>query len=237
MTWTAVINSPRTLGNNGGVTVEVDTRTCDLLIIGIASAQNNTTFTDSAGNTWSTHTVYGSTAPRVFLKYVVPGAKVSATHTFSYTVTNSYSRLWILGLSGASATPTDQETGATSGGGTPTELPTGAITPSEDGTLVVSCLGTNSDVTGVGVTALGNLVTLGGGAQHGISGAYLDQTSAAAINPTWSWTNAQRASACIASFKLAAGAATTFYTPLTIYSGGKTPLVILPTGKTPLTIR
>lgn len=65
----------------------------------------------------------------------------------------------------------------------------GSITPSEDNELVVSGWAwTTTGVTVTSVTGMTLVNQLDAGAPPGAAGAYVIQTVASAINPTWNYT-------------------------------------------------
>jgi len=102
------------------------------------------------------------------------------------------------------SSPLDQTNSNTTGSAT--SITTGSITPTTDGQVVFACLTQNDNSGGVTfsinasfntpVQSPNNGTTADGGA-----GSYKVQTTAAAVNPTWSWSVAAVAAAAIASFK------------------------------------
>lgn len=103
-------------------------------------------------------------------------------------------------FSGVHASPFDAENGNTTSSAT--SLSCGSVTPSEDNCLIVAFGGlyTASGISiDQGFTALTQ--NYGAGTNLAAGGGYLIETAAAAKNPTWSWTTAERAAAVIAVFK------------------------------------
>lgn len=159
------------------------------------------TVSDSKSNTWTPRTEYtsGGSNARVQIYYNVAGT-VGTGHTFTVAGTSKFPSIWVLAASGSHGTPYASENGANTSSAT--SLQPGSVTPPEDGCLVVTGLdcytGTSANI-GSGYTAMVEdyLASnhLGGG------GAYLIQGTAAAINPTWSWTTTGEAVACQAVFK------------------------------------
>lgn len=194
---------------NGGTSASCDTSGANFLVANVVDYQVNAacTFSDSKTNTWSAKTSYSVAGnARNVIKYVA-NPTVGSGHTFTSSGTNTYGECFVLGFSGVHASPSDQENGV--GGSSGTSLATGSITPSQDNCLVIA---------GIGVGSAAGSPSINGGftateVAAGVSGhtfmggvAYLIQTTAAAANPTWSWSGAATPTANIASFKAAAAA-------------------------------
>jgi hypothetical protein len=199
---------------NGFTSSSIDTTGASLLVF-IVNVNANVTpaVSDNKGNTWLTAIaqVGGFAASNLIVFYAVNPA-VGTGHTFTITDTGDVPSLEILAFS---ATDTTSPLGQTNGAAfqfTTTAQP-GSITPAFANEVVVSAVvwtnfggsGTLSIDSGFTVTdqiqAIGS-TTVGGGA------AYLVQTSAAPVNPTWtSSVSGALVSAAIASFKAAAAAA------------------------------
>jgi hypothetical protein len=109
-------------------------------------------------------------------------------------------------FSGAHATaPFDVQNGATTAGAA--TLATGSVTPSQDNSLIVAGLGFNVSSAGPTINSSftrSSWVNFGSGNNYGSAEAYLVQTTAGAVNPTWTKGNTEAAAATIAVFKPAA---------------------------------
>lgn len=149
------------------------------------------TFTDSAGNTWTAITDRQSTNSRGLFYYRL-NPTTSASHTFTFS---SASAVFFPSISVAAfAGPIvfGVEVGATttsSASGQP-----GAIVPTSNGALLVagetfSAVGTQA-ASGYTVSAQQNF---NGSSTLGSAIAYLIQTTAASVNPTWSGSTCDRA--------------------------------------------
>lgn len=193
-------------------TTAINTTGANLIVLSLIHTNSQPTVTDSYGNLWTPLTALGSSQVSRLFYCVNP--TVGPGHTFTATQSlESYPVLGVLAVSGASDTPFDVENGST---GNSTSLQPGNITPTQDGSLVVTALangvGTNAAING-GYTALTsdfvNAAAVGG------SFAYLIQNSAAQTNPTWTWNSGGASSAAIASFKSASGVSGPF-----VASGG-----------------
>lgn len=188
-------------GGTPATTSAIDTTGANLIVISVGDGGTSTP-TDSKGNTWTGLTVRnvgGDLRGRLYYSYA---PTVGTGHTF--TVPNSYGAIAVAAFSGAVASPFDVENGAadTDGGGT---TQPGSVTPSENSEIVI---------TGLGLGGSANTLSINGGftiaasvdgihgTQYGAAIAYLIQTTAAAANPTWSYSGGSTAiCATIASFK------------------------------------
>ena len=201
-------------GSTGGATVTTDAADftgCDLIVVGHTSFSPNTenTLSDSQGNTWTALTVQQSDAVRFHLYYAA-APSVSSTQTFSLSsVTSSFPALAVVGFSGTHASPFDVSNGAVDNTGDNSMQP-GSVTPSQNDSLVVTGIGCGTSTVPTmdgGFTVEEASATVGGN-HFGIGLAYLIQTSAAAANPTWSYTaTAGGQGSTIAVFKPAVAAA------------------------------
>lgn len=171
------------------------------------------TLTDSKSNSWSlakSQTPGGANA-RVSLFYSNLSSSGSG-HTFTYTTSGtSFPSLYIMTLStllsggGVGTLTVDQTNGANTGSGV-TSIQPGSITPTKNGELLISGLAAfpttgvtsiNSGFTIMASNSSVNSQRIGGGL------AYLFQTTAASVNPTWVLTGSPSTSSAIdVSFKV-----------------------------------
>lgn len=192
-------------GASGGTTGAVDTTGASLLIIHVASFAAVDSVSDSKGNTWTPLTSHGGANSRHTRFWYAANPTVGSGHTFTVSGTLIFPHIAVAAFSGAATTsPFDQENGATSADAT--TLATGSVTPGEDNELLVSgCCGamTSSPTINSGFTVTDDApFGSGNNMQGGL--AYLVQTSAAAVNPTWNFNNTGGVGASIATFKVAA---------------------------------
>lgn len=183
--------------STGATTGALDSSGANLIAICIVASgsASGITVSDSKSNTWSVLTSPGGV---YLLMYYCFAPTVGSGHTFSIAATNGYTSITVLGASGAVASPFDQENQAA-------DYQPGSVTPSEDNELVLTALGFGSaggtSSVDSGFTKVEDLDFSGGNA-YGIALAYKIQTSAAAVNPTWS-NSAGSAVSKIATFKAA----------------------------------
>jgi hypothetical protein len=202
-------------GNNGGTTDAIDTTGATLLVL-VASVYRPLATSplpsDSKGNTWTARTSYdsGSNDPRVKI-YYAQNPVVGSGHTVTLSDTNSFPVLTLLAFSGtATASVYDTENGANSGASPVTSLASGSVSPSQDGEVIVTGITWNSDggtspSIDNGFTVTQSLTSISGTRMGGGAG-YKIQTTAASVNPGWSWTGAVQAAVNAATFKAAAAA-------------------------------
>lgn len=180
------------IGQNGGSTSAIDTTGANLIVLTVPYYPllgGTPTVSDSKGNSWTALTLQANQGA-VRLYYCVSPI-VGSGHTFTATGTDIYATIDVLAFSGASASPYDQESGSAF------DSP-GSITPPQDGCLLVTASSNNGGTTSVdsGFTGFTHDFTPGSHMGGGI--AYLIQSAAAAVNPTWTGSNA----VCVmASFK------------------------------------
>jgi hypothetical protein len=209
-----VANTLKAPGANGGVTDAIDTTGATLLVM-VLSAGNAAglggTPTDSKGNTWTPRTGYSSGANGAVKTFYAENPVVGSGHTFTYSRASSFPVIMILAFSGTVLTSVyDVENGAGQVGGT--TLQTGNASPSVNNEVLIAGTG----IEGTGRTATINSSFTGligiagdGATRMGGYAAYLIQTSASAVNPTWTYSGAvTRVAANITTFKAATVAAT-----------------------------
>lgn len=205
MTIALLTNTGQAGTQNGVTTGAIDTSGASLIVVN-ASWYNGTTadgtLTDSASNTWSLLTKKSLAVSISNRLFYCANPITSATHTFTYNGTSIFPSLDVSSFSGAAtSSPFDVENGATGSG---TTVQPGTVTPSENGELIVSgtafsIIATVSIDSSLTIT---NQTNFSAGANEGGALAYLVQSTAAAINPTWTSSASQVAFiATIATFK------------------------------------
>lgn len=205
--WTIVGHASAT-GANNITTPAINTTGADLIVV-VESYYNPKTgavLSDAAGNAFTLATSQNNAnAIGAGAIYFVQAPVTNASDTFTLTRTagSVYASIDVFAVSGSAANPLDQVNGAvltTSG----TSLQTGSITPSQNGELVIAALamGDNSSAYTVnGGFTISDSVNWAYGSGEGSALGYLEQGTAAAVNPTFSWTGYSIGVAMIASFK------------------------------------
>jgi len=205
----ALVSSNKGSASDTATTTAIDSTGADLLVIGITADNGAATIgtpTDSKSNTWLACTDQSVSSSVAGLRYA-ESPTVGSSHTASYTTVNKFPAMALLAFSGAKASSALDQQNRNSGTGTNSRTP-GSITPSEDNCLIVTVLNFEGTIAGLsidsGFTIVQSSDFLANG--EGFAIAYKVQTTAAAVNPTWSWTTNRPSSAVIASFKSAAAA-------------------------------
>lgn len=183
-------------------TTGVDTTGANLIVL-FAAYEAGSTVSDSKSNTWTALTPKGSGGVAQLFYCFNP--TVGSGHTFS-TTPITYGGIFMAAFSGATSSPFDVENGVAPGSGT--SIQTGSVTPSLNNELIITGINLGgsaaSPTINSGFTQTDS-INANSGVSYGGSLAYLIQTSASAVNPTWSWTNAATNPAVIATFKSPVG--------------------------------
>ena len=195
-------------------TSAIDTTGADLIVVAVAR-YIGATVSDNKGNTYTAATGYGSDPVLTF--YYCQAPTVGTGHTFSVgSVASGYAALAVAAFSGSGASPLDQQNGAS--GET-----AGSITPSASGELIISAYGGHNTA---GPSAVSGMTLLDAAqfnnstqVAYGIALGYAIQTTATAINPSWSGIalSVPGETSIVAAFSAAAGGGGT---SLTIDFGG-----------------
>lgn len=203
---TAAINTTTTTA----VTSGIDTSGNSLIALCLQDINATlNTVSDSKGNTISllTEQASGGLNAHSLIGYL-QNPTVGTGHTFTLTApgTGDYPGLAVIGWNGAKTSGVfDQQNGAVQSSGSATTIQAGSITPTEDNEVVVACVSwantTATPTIDSGFTITDRAEAL---AALGLSMAYKIQTTAAAVNPTWTVSTGQYMAATIASFKQAA---------------------------------
>jgi len=191
--------------NNNVTTGSADTSGATLLVVVVSTYGTGGTLTDSNSNTWNALTRRGSAGDAGCQIYYAVNPTVGSGHTFTYSSTAKYPSVAAMAFSGAdTSSPFDVQNGANNT--TMTTLATGSVTPSEDNELIIAGYGGYSGA----VSSIDSGMTIANSvaysANHLAAGsAYKIQTTATAINATWTIGSASINAAAIATFKAAAG--------------------------------
>lgn len=221
MSWTLKANTGGATAPSGGTTSPIDTTGANLIVVAISdyAIQPASILSDSKSNTWNALTPAIGSAPyeRTTLYYCY-NPTVGAGHTFTATSPSgfTYPSINVSAWSGSAASPFDVE----NGGGSPgvSSIQAGSITPSANGELIIAanCF----EHTAAWSIDSGFTITdqdvYGGGNNFGGAMAYFVQTTAAAINPTWTNSQSNNVSAAIASFKVSGAPPAATPTPINL---------------------
>lgn len=181
---------------------------------------------DNQSNNWGLPYIPGNNGGSntgTIALWFVSSPTTAASHTFTCGG-SGFESLCVAAFSGTPTTFTVDSPGASSGA-TGTSLQAGSVTPSVDNSLLIAALAFRVAAT-VSIDS-GFTITdqnpFSSGVAVGTALAYLIETSAAAQNPTWSWTGSAIANAILVSFRPLAstpvGRQRTFITSGTSWSG------------------
>jgi hypothetical protein len=199
----SLITSASALATGAGsiTTSSIDTTGANLIVVSLSGYLSVGNLTDSKSNTWTALTAQTNVVSvRLFYCY---SPTVGSGHTFTQSA-NTYGCIGVLAFSGADASPFDVENGATS---STSPLSTGSVTPSDNGSLLVTGLcGVNNGTYSV-TESFTSLFAANYSAGSNMGGAcgYKVQATAAAINPAWSFSPSASTAVAIAAFTPAAG--------------------------------
>lgn len=181
------INSVEIPGGSGGGTSDpIDTTGANLLVISGAWFTSDDPPTDSFGNTWK-EALSESNAGFGLGVYYSLNPTVGADHTF--TLTSEFSCGSVQAFSGVGSIGGSSATNASSA----SSIQPGSITPSPSGALFIAAISENAAPTDDSVAVDSDFILTDqqpftSGQFFGSAMAYLIQGSAAAENPTFSWT-------------------------------------------------
>ncbi len=206
MSITAIANAGAGSANANGATagpINTFSPAADLIVVNISwyAAGGVPILSDLANNTWIGLTAKASNNTKTRLFYCASPI-VNAGHTFTAFASSSYPAITVAAFSGSLASPFDQEIGAFTNSNV-TSLQPGSITPSQDNCLLVTGLVHSGSNVSINSSFSGLGVDYGDGTHYGGGIGYKIQTTAAAVNPTWSYTTAGECSSVMASFKAA----------------------------------
>jgi len=208
--WCEIAKTVAGSANSVSVTTSaINTTGADLIVVVVSTYAavehfQSTDISDSKGNSWTlakeSLTVGDSKTVMVYTK----PASVGSGHTFTASHANTYPSINVYAVSGSHASPLDQtEENAQASGGT--TIQAGSITPSQNNELIIS--GWTLLIPNGGPPSIDQSFTIAGfidndGANHQCGSlAYITQSTAAAVNPTWTWTVTQGNSTVLVSFK------------------------------------
>lgn len=183
------------VGGGGVTTSAIDTAGANLIVIatGISGA-----ISDSKGNTYTQITA-GDPGCRL---WYCANPTVGSGHTFTIDGTSNFSPIAVQAFAGAHASPLDNNTVNSAVG---TTVQPGSITPSVNNCLLVAAMSnpsaaltTTSIDSGFTQTCDRGFV---GSNSYGIAMGYLSQTTAGAVNPTFTVNASSTNVAAMAAFK------------------------------------
>lgn len=192
---------------NNVTTGSITTTGANLLVLILGNlAAGAVTISDSKTNTWTALTKQTSEVNDSRI-YYSQTTTVGSGHTFTATSVAQQPTINVMAFSGSLTSPFDVQNGyATSGGLGETSHATGSVTPSLNYELIVSGLCNNNGTT-ASINSSFTLVDTASSVGTVVNNsAYLVQTTATAVNPTWTFGGNDYAALTIATFKAALNA-------------------------------
>jgi hypothetical protein len=193
--------------SNSVTTAGINTTGATLLVAVVSYFPGSVSLSDSVGglgNTWVQAVDSGGTPGVSAIWYVKNPTHVGSGHTFTQNVSGSFPSIDVLAFSGTDTSANVDQINSV-GNGAPPQA-TGSVTPSADNEVVVSGFAINttgSDSIDSGFTITDQQPSIAGLCVGGAA-AYLIQTTATAVNPTWDGTHGFGCGVTIATFKAAA---------------------------------
>lgn len=191
MAFSLVAHTAANLGTNGGTTSGIDTTGAKLIVMGVSSEVGVVpTVSDSKSNSWRAIPA-NSVARSAYLFYAYGSLTVGSGHTFTVTSSGGSNSAAVAAFSGYTGTvdpfnATNQHA-QTSG----SSVASGSITPSSNNQVVLTAYFLNLAAGTVSVDSsltITDTVQFSSGVAYGVSLAYIVQTTAGAVNATWSRT-------------------------------------------------
>jgi hypothetical protein len=195
------------IGNSADnpTTGAIDTTGANLLVVSV-SQYNGTgagTLSDSKSNTWTPLTAKVGPSEAYNRLFYCASPVVGSGHTFTSNSTGLFGAIAVQAWSGANASPFDVQNGATAGSGL--TIQPGSVTPSQNNSLIIASVDPAGNAMSAYLIDNGFTITDSVNSGPGVEGlamAYLLQSTAAAMNPNWSWTGSSNdIAATIAVFK------------------------------------
>ena len=185
----------------------INTSGNNLLLFGVSylDSAGTPTVSDSKGNTWVQCSIGSGVYVASAVMFYCKNPTVGSGHTFTVTDASSpsYCCAHVATFNNVdTASPFDVQSSVSDGPGTSGQP--GSITPTQNGELLYTLLGPADTIVSPSINSsftLLDFVDIASGTNFGLASAYRVQAVAAAINPTWSWTNSERTNKLIASFK------------------------------------
>lgn len=195
-------------GNSTGAT---------LIVVGltdyVAGGGTPGVLSDSQSNTWTKIITSTNDVGTVYTSnlYYCVNPSTSASHTFTYTGSIRIGSLVAAFFSG-NDTSAPLDTSTQNKSNSAASIQPGSITPAANNELVITHSNgwTNGQTASIdsSFSIIDQLTGVQG--QSGSSAlAYIVQTTASAVNPTWTWTSDTGIAATMATFKASAGGGTT----------------------------
>lgn len=181
---------------------------CNVILIGIAAGIDGTNPipTDTNSNTYTKIGTNTHSGVQNINLYVCFNPVVSINMVFTYTTSiNTFPSIAVIGLSDLLNGTVDQTSGSANVSNPPNPNTPGSITPSIDNEIWISLAMDVAGVSGTGISVSIGTIAYSAGTitaqAYGIGMAYLVQTTAAAVNPSWTFPAGNNVMTSIWSFE------------------------------------
>lgn len=189
-------------------TSAINTTGASLIVVqvNIYPSSGTVSLSDSNSNTWTEINGYMAGGSYHELHtYYCASPTVGSSHTFTASG-GAKLAIAVQAFSGTAASPLDQQNGSYTASGT--SLQPGAITPSQNGCVIISGLAFYTGGASPSIDSSftrSEYVSTGADVLQAACG-YIVQSTASAVNPTWSWTGSNiEVVANLVSFLAASG--------------------------------
>jgi hypothetical protein len=164
----------------GGTTTAIDTTGANFLVVTPGGNYSGGAVTDSYGNSWAGLNIATNMFSGQAQIFYARNATVGTGHTFS--ISGGDLSVAVTAWSGSAASPFDVQNAANN------SVQPGSITPTNNNELLITATVDAGTYIETGIDsgfAISDAVAGAPGSSYAIAQAYLVQTSAAAVNPTW----------------------------------------------------
>lgn len=201
----------------------IDTSGANLIVVYASHYATSLTLTDSRSNTWQPLTEVGGveSSDHSQLFYTWGSLSVGVGHTFTISQEGNlfHGLICVMALSGAQTSSDPIDGSDITNENTATTIQTGEIVPNFDNEIVVTAVSSSSDnpvpTIDSGFTVAASYANVSFTGNRGAI-AYLIQTTATAVNPTWDLTSNLANRSVIASFKFQATTPVVRHRPIII---------------------
>lgn len=198
----ALVDHASITGNSASSAINTTGATLLVAVTVSYNPSGASTVTDSKTNTWTALTTYKPTgASNNTTIWYAANPTVGTGHTFTDT-TGNFNLLCVAAFSGVSSSPFETGTDTGLNGGLVSSIQPGSVTPAGNGELIISA-GSNDGGAALLIDSSFIITDQVQAAVTAYQGglAYLIQSTAAAVNPSWSWVGNANAASGIAVFR------------------------------------
>lgn len=199
----SLVSNTSAIGASGGATTSaISTAGASLIVLAISPYQpglGGTTVSDNLGNTWTPLTARNSGANVAVQLFYCLNPTTSGSHTFTVAGASTWASIAVSAWSGVASY--NKQNGAANGASGTTIQP-GSVTPDANGALLITAAASSV----AGAFSINSSFTISNQRQYsaavnmGIALAHRIQTTAAALNPTWTHAAATDRAAAVAVF-------------------------------------